>query len=82
MAETQERNHRKVRQGLVTSLAGEKTITVTIHERKQHPKYKKMITRTKKLHAHDEKGEADGDRGEGRVGHHQSASEKLEEDVT
>lgn len=58
MAETQERNHRKVRQGLVSSLSGDKTITVTIHERKPHPKYKKMITRTKKLHAHDEKGEA------------------------
>ncbi len=58
MPETQERNHRKVRVGEVTSVAGAKTITVTIHERIPHPKYKKMMNRTKKLHCHDERGEA------------------------
>ena len=48
------RNQRKVRTGLVSSIAGEKTITVTITERKPHPKYGKMMTTTKKLHVHDE----------------------------
>ena len=47
MPETVVRNRRKVRQGVVTSLAGEKTITVTIHERVPHPKYKKMMNRSK-----------------------------------
>ncbi|MBQ6586693.1 MAG: 30S ribosomal protein S17, partial [Coriobacteriales bacterium] len=50
---TEERNNRKVRQGVVASAAGDKTITVVISERKPHPVYKKMITRTKKLYAHD-----------------------------
>ena len=58
MSKTLERNHRKVRVGEVTSVAGAKTITVTIHERIPHPKYKKMMNRTKRLHCHDEKGEA------------------------
>lgn len=52
------RNSRKVRTGVVSSLSGEKSITVTITERKPHPKYGKMMTVTKKLHAHDENGEA------------------------
>ncbi|MBQ6452774.1 MAG: 30S ribosomal protein S17 [Coriobacteriales bacterium] len=55
---TEERNNRKVRQGVVASAAGDKTITVVISERKPHPVYKKMITRTKKFYAHDENNEA------------------------
>lgn len=51
---TTERNRRKVRQGVVVSTAGEKTCVVQIQERKKHPLYGKMITQTKKLHAHDE----------------------------
>lgn len=51
---TDSRNSRKVRTGVVTSVSGAKTIVVTITERKRHPKYGKMITVTKKLHAHDE----------------------------
>lgn len=51
---TEERNSRKVRQGVVVSAAGEKTCVVQIKERKQHPVYRKMMTSTKKLHAHDE----------------------------
>ncbi len=58
MAETEGRNRRKVRQGLVTSVSGAKTVTVTINERIPHPKYKKMMNRSKKLHVHDEHGEA------------------------
>jgi len=51
---TTERNRRKVRQGVVVSTAGEKTCVVKIEERKKHPLYGKMITKSKKLHAHDE----------------------------
>ena len=55
---TEERNSRKVRQGIVVSAAGDKTCVVQIKERKPHPIYKKMMTSTKKFHAHDENNEA------------------------
>lgn len=48
------RNSRKVRTGTVVSISGNKTIVVQTMERKCHPKYGKMMTFTKKLHAHDE----------------------------
>ena len=53
-----ERNSRKVRQGVVVSAANDKTIVVEIKERKPHPVYKKMMTTSKKFHAHDEANEA------------------------
>ena len=52
------RNSRKVRQGVVISDVNDKTIVVQIKERKAHPIYKKMMTSTKKFHAHDENNEA------------------------
>ena len=55
---TDSRNSRKVRTGVVTSVSGAKTIVVTITERKPHPVYGKMMTTTKKFHAHDENNEA------------------------
>ena len=58
MAETESRNARKVRTGTVVSLSGDKTVTVKISYRKHHPKYGKMMTSTKKFHAHDENNEA------------------------
>ena len=54
MSDTEARNSRKVRVGVVTSISGAKSIVVTISNRKRHPKYGKMITMSKKLHAHDE----------------------------
>ena len=51
---TTDRNRRKARQGVVVSTAGDKTCVVKIEERKKHPLYGKMITMSKKLHAHDE----------------------------
>jgi len=51
------RNTRKVRQGTVVSVSGDKTCVVLITERKRHPIYKKMVTSTKKLHVHDEANE-------------------------
>ena len=53
---TDSRNSRKVRTGVVTSVSGAKTIVVTITERKRHPKYGKMMTSSKKLHAHGWRG--------------------------
>ncbi len=50
----EERNRRKFRQGVVTSIMGDKSVVVTTTERKRHPKYGKMMTSSKKLHAHDE----------------------------
>jgi len=58
MAETQERNARKVRTGTVISRSGDKSITVQIMYRKHHPRYGKMMTVHKKLHAHDQNNEA------------------------
>ncbi|HHJ99399.1 MAG TPA: 30S ribosomal protein S17 [Actinobacteria bacterium] len=52
-----ERNSRKERQGVVVSAAGEKTCVVQVQDRKRHPLYGKMITRSAKFHAHDENNE-------------------------
>lgn len=57
MAETDNRNARKVRTGVVISRSGDKTVTVHITYRKHHPRYGKMMTLHKKLHCHDEKNE-------------------------
>jgi small subunit ribosomal protein S17 len=51
---TEERNHRKTRQGVVISANADKTVVVQTKERKAHPVYGKMMTRTKKYHVHDE----------------------------
>ena len=55
---TEERNLRKVRQGVVVSAANDKTIVVSVESRKPHPVNKKMISTSKKFHAHDENNEA------------------------
>lgn len=44
--------------GIVSSDKADKTITVTVNERKTHPIYKKQYSVTKKFMAHDEKNEA------------------------
>jgi small subunit ribosomal protein S17 len=48
----------KVRQGIVVSEKGEKTITVRIDVVKRHKRYHKILRSTVKLHAHDERGDA------------------------
>lgn len=56
---TQERNtHRKTRIGKVVSNKMQKSIVVSIERRVAHPLYKKYISRTTKLMAHDEKQQA------------------------
>jgi len=52
------RTSRKVRTGIVVSDAREKTVTVAIELQFPHPKYKKIVKKTRKLHAHDESFEA------------------------
>jgi small subunit ribosomal protein S17 len=49
-----EKKHRKTLVGTVVSNKMEKTIVIRIERRKLHPLYKKYITRTKKVKAHDE----------------------------
>jgi small subunit ribosomal protein S17 len=49
---------RKVREGVVTSAAMDKTIVVTITDRVRHAKYNKFILRSRKLYAHDETNDA------------------------
>ena len=54
---------RKTRVGRVVSDKMDKTIVVAIEDRVAHPLYKKIVKRTYKLKAHDEKNEAGiGDR--------------------
>jgi small subunit ribosomal protein S17 len=48
----------KERVGKVVSDKMQKTITVLVETRVQHPRYKKFVFHRKKLYAHDERGEA------------------------
>ena len=48
------RGYRKSRVGLVTSDKMDKTVIVEVEDRVKHPKYGKVIRRTKKYMAHDE----------------------------
>ena len=60
---SEERNLRKNRVGVVVSDKMDKTIVVAIKDNVQHPLYKKIIKKTVKLKAHDEKNECGiGDR--------------------
>ena len=52
-----ERNLRKTRVGKVVSNKMDKTIVVAIEDNVKHPLYKKIVKRTYKLKAHDEKNE-------------------------
>ena len=59
----EERNNRKVREGIVVSDKMDKTIVVAIRDKAKHPLYKKTINKTKKLKEHDENNECGiGDR--------------------
>ena len=49
----------KERSGVVISNKMEKTIVVSIENRVTHKKYGKVIAKTKKYKAHDEKNECD-----------------------
>ena len=55
---TTPRNARKTRVGIVVSDKMQKTVVVAIERRVPHPMYKKMVTRTTRLKAHDEENSA------------------------
>ena len=57
-ANTTERGTRKTRVGRVVSDKMQKTVVVAIERRVPHPVYGKMVTRTKKVKAHDEENTA------------------------
>ena len=60
---TEERNRRKVLQGVVVSDKMDKTIVVLVEDRVKHPLYGKVMTKSERLKAHDEDNEAGiGDR--------------------
>ena len=58
-----ERNLRKTRTGIVVSDKMDKTIVVAVRDNVRHPLYNKIVKKTYKLKAHDEKNECGiGDR--------------------
>jgi len=61
--ETAGRSDRKVREGIVISDKMDKTITVEVSDRVKHGMYSKVLSRSRKLKAHDESNSAGaGDR--------------------
>ena len=60
---TEGRGYRKTREGYVVSDKMDKTVVVAVEDRVKHPKYGKVLRRTKKYKAHDEQNECNvGDR--------------------
>jgi small subunit ribosomal protein S17 len=53
-----ERARRQERRGVVVSSAMDKTIVVKVDTIKAHPRYKKVVRRSVKFHAHDEQNTA------------------------
>ena len=53
-ASTEQRNQRKVREGLVVSDKMDKTIVVAVEDRVKHALYGKVLRKTSRLKAHDE----------------------------
>lgn len=52
--DSQERGNRKEKKGIVISNKMEKTVVVKIQRRMRDPKYGKVITRNKKVYAHND----------------------------
>jgi small subunit ribosomal protein S17 len=60
---TATRNKRKTREGLVVSDKMDKTVVVAVEDRVKHALYGKVLRRTSKLKAHDERNDCGvGDR--------------------
>ena len=57
-APVSERGRRQERRGVVVSSAMDKTIVVKVDTIKAHPRYKKVVRRSGKFHAHDEQNSA------------------------
>jgi small subunit ribosomal protein S17 len=59
----EERSKRKERIGFVVSNKMDKTVSVEVERKTQHPLYKRVISQTKKYKAHDENNECnEGDK--------------------
>lgn len=54
---TESKSQGRTVQGLVVSNKMDKTIVVKVSRRVTHPLYKKIMTKTTKMHAHDETGQ-------------------------
>ena len=54
----EERNLRKTRLGVLVSDKMDKTIVVAVRDNVRHPLYNKIVKKTYKLKAHDEKNDA------------------------
>ena len=50
--------HRNTKVGEVVSARMQKTIVIKVTRQKAHPLYRRVVSRSKKFHAHDEKNEA------------------------
>lgn len=57
-SKTQTAGLRKTRVGIVVSTSMDKSIVVEYTNRVPHPRFKKIIKRSKKFYAHDENGDA------------------------
>lgn len=58
MTEVEKRNNRKVRQGTVVSDKMDKSIIIRVDRTMRHPLYNKIIQKSSKLYAHDDKNDA------------------------
>lgn len=47
--------HKRVIQGKVVSVAGDKSVVILVERKVVHPKYRKIVKRFKKYTVHDEK---------------------------
>jgi small subunit ribosomal protein S17 len=52
-----ETSNKRTLSGRIVSDKMDKTVTVLVERRVKHPLYGKIVTRSKKYHAHDEKNE-------------------------
>ena len=52
-----QKQHRQEKIGVVTSAKMDKSIVITVQNTYQHPMYKRVVRKTVKFKAHDERGE-------------------------
>ncbi|MGH9649319.1 MAG: 30S ribosomal protein S17 [Terriglobales bacterium] len=57
-AQPAEQSHRNTKVGHVVSTKMQKTIVVKVTRQKAHPLYRRVVSRSRKFHAHDEENEA------------------------
>lgn len=50
--------HKRIIQGKIVSIAGDKSVVVLVERKVVHPKYRKIVKRFKRYTIHDEKNQA------------------------